>query len=59
MNNVQLVNAGIKLIGQGGKQSDAAEDNTAVIQRIDNGRSQLTAYLITESQITPPDDQAN
>jgi hypothetical protein len=41
MNNVQLVNAGIKLIGQGGKQGDAAEDNTAVIQRIDNGRSNL------------------
>lgn len=59
MNNVQLIDAGMKLIGQEGKQGDAATNNTAVIQRIDNGRSQLTAYLITESQITPPDDQAN
>lgn len=59
MNNVQLINAGIKLIGQGGKQGAAAANNTAVVQRIDNGRSQLTAYLITELQIAPPDDHAN
>ncbi|MCC6607990.1 MAG: SAVED domain-containing protein [Anaerolineae bacterium] len=59
MNNVQLINAGIKLIGQGGKQGAAAANNTAVIQRIDNGRSQLAAYLITEPQAVPQQDQAN
>lgn len=59
MNNVQLVNAGIKLIGQGVKQGEATKDNTAVIQRIDNGRSQFAAYLITQPQSGLQDDHAN
>lgn len=59
MNNAQLIDAGMKLIGQGSKQGGAARDNTAVIQRIDNGRSQFAAYLIIEPQSGPSDEHAN
>ena len=59
MNNTKILTASLNLITNLTPQNNIAANNTAVSQRIDNGRSQLAAYLITEPQAAQQVDHAN
>ncbi|MCP5096098.1 MAG: SAVED domain-containing protein [Chloroflexi bacterium] len=50
MNNTKTLTASLNLLPTLTPHNNLAANNTAVCQRIDNGRSQLAAYLITEPQ---------
>lgn len=48
MSNLQLITAGLALIDQLNDKTEVAQDDTAVIQRLDPKNSKLTALLIGE-----------
>ncbi|MFQ5421008.1 MAG: SAVED domain-containing protein [Anaerolineae bacterium] len=59
MTNQQRLSDSLALIDQISPEQPIAAGSTAVLQRIDNGRSQLAAYLITEPQAAQQVDHAN
>ena len=50
MNNQQLIDAGLNLLGQISPDSPTAVSSQAILQRLDNHASKLAAYLITQPQ---------